>query len=150
MSAVYTAERDGLVRMAAFVTGDVGAADELVQDAFADLYEAWPGVQTPTAWLRRAVTRRAVSWTRRRIVARRYLADVTLPEQIDAPDVVDQIRVREALGLLGPKHRAVVFCRYYLDLTEAQTAAELGIAPGTVKSRLSRALHDLEGALDER
>lgn len=59
MSAVYTAERDGLVRMAAFVTGDVGAADELVQDAFADLYEAWPGVQTPTAWLRRAVTRRA-------------------------------------------------------------------------------------------
>jgi RNA polymerase sigma-70 factor (ECF subfamily) len=52
-----------------------------------------------------------------------------------------------ALGRLSPAHRQVVTCRYLLDLDEAETAAVLGWARGTVKSRLHRALRGLSEAL---
>ena len=43
----------------------------------------------------------------------------------------------------------MVACRYFLDLSEAETAAALGLRPGTVKSRLSRALARLRTSLEE-
>jgi RNA polymerase sigma-70 factor (ECF subfamily) len=51
--------------------------------------------------------------------------------------------MQAALDRLAVDQRAVVVLRYYLDWSEARTAAALGIAPGTVKSRLSRALDRL-------
>ncbi len=56
--------------------------------------------------------------------------------------------VRAALDALPLRYRDVVACRYLLDLSEAETAQVLGIARGTVKSRLSRALDRLERQLD--
>jgi RNA polymerase sigma factor (sigma-70 family) len=44
---------------------------------------------------------------------------------------------------LSHRERAVVVCRYYLDLSEQQTAEELGVALGTVKSTNARALRKL-------
>jgi RNA polymerase sigma factor (sigma-70 family) len=55
--------------------------------------------------------------------------------------------VRAALDALPPRYRDVVACRYLLDLSEAETGRVLGLARGTVKSRLSRALDRLEGQL---
>jgi RNA polymerase sigma-70 factor (ECF subfamily) len=52
-----------------------------------------------------------------------------------------------AVDRLGEEQRAVVVCRYFLGLSEAETAAVLGCRPGTVKSRLSRALARLEEEL---
>jgi RNA polymerase sigma-70 factor (ECF subfamily) len=49
----------------------------------------------------------------------------------------------EAVGRLSDEHRLVVACRYFLDLSEEETASALGIRRGTVKSRLSRALERL-------
>jgi RNA polymerase sigma factor (sigma-70 family) len=51
-----------------------------------------------------------------------------------------QAEVREAIGRLRDEERLVVACRYLMDLSEAETAAALGIPAGTVKSRLHRAL----------
>jgi RNA polymerase sigma-70 factor (ECF subfamily) len=48
-----------------------------------------------------------------------------------------------ALSALGERDRTVIACRYLLELSEAETAAALGVRPGTVKSRLSRALERL-------
>ena len=48
-----------------------------------------------------------------------------------------------ALGAAGERDRTVIACRYLLELSEAETAAALGVRPGTVKSRLSRALDRL-------
>ncbi len=59
--------------------------------------------------------------------------DVTA--QVDEAD-----RVRRALDQLSPEQRAVVVLRHYAMLSEKETARALGIAAGTVKSRLSRAL----------
>src|SRR6185295_7715237 len=56
--------------------------------------------------------------------------------------------VRAALGRLHEEVRLVVECRYLLELSEAETAAALGIPPGTVKSRLHRGLARLREELD--
>ena len=57
--------------------------------------------------------------------------------------------VREALGRLREEEREVVACRYLLELSEAETAAALGIPAGTVKSRLHRALARLRDDLTD-
>jgi RNA polymerase sigma factor (sigma-70 family) len=52
-----------------------------------------------------------------------------------------------ALAALDERDRAVIACRYLLDLSEQETAVALGCRPGTVKSRLSRALERLRDRL---
>jgi RNA polymerase sigma-70 factor (ECF subfamily) len=53
-----------------------------------------------------------------------------------------------AIAALRPEDRLVIGCRYLLELSEAETAAALGVRRGTVKSRLSRALERLRGELE--
>ncbi len=54
---------------------------------------------------------------------------------MSGPDVDQQLVLRQALGRLAPRQRAVIVLRYFDDLTEAQTAEALGISVGTVKSQ---------------
>jgi RNA polymerase sigma-70 factor (ECF subfamily) len=55
-----------------------------------------------------------------------------------------------AVGRLGENDRQAITCRYFLELSEAEMAAALGCRPGTVKSRLSRALERLRAVLAEQ
>ena len=57
--------------------------------------------------------------------------------------------VLAAVNRLSEEHRLVVACRYFLDLSETETASVLGIRTGTVKSRLSRALERLREEVPE-
>jgi RNA polymerase sigma factor (sigma-70 family) len=62
---------------------------------------------------------------------------------------VDQrLTVLKALARLTTRERAVITLRYYLGLSEAEIAAELGIAPGTVKSAAARAIDKLRSDHD--
>ena len=58
-------------------------------------------------------------------------------------------RLLDAVEALRDDDRLVISCRYFLELSEEETAAALGIARGTVKSRLSRALERLRAHLEE-
>lgn len=69
------------------------------------------------------------------IVPERQSDDET--ENVDRTDRTDAV-VR-ALGRLTQDQRTAVVLRYYSNLSESQMGAVLGVAPGTVKSRLSRA-----------
>jgi RNA polymerase sigma-70 factor (ECF subfamily) len=53
------------------------------------------------------------------------------------------VALLRAVERLGDRDRDVLACRYFLELSEAETAAALGVRRGTVKSRTARALHRL-------
>jgi RNA polymerase sigma factor (sigma-70 family) len=102
----------------------------------------------PDAYVRRIVINEHRSRFRRRRVAeelRGDLADTADREQSgghqQGPE--EQQALLDALRSLGPRQRAVVVLRYWLDLSEAETAAALNCSVGTVKSQASRALATL-------
>ncbi|MBB5869265.1 RNA polymerase sigma factor (sigma-70 family) [Allocatelliglobosispora scoriae] len=151
---VYTREYPGLVRLAYVTTGSLAAAEDVVQDVFADWFRLdgtrRDEVREPAAYLRRAVLSRCTSWVRRRIVERKHAAVPALaPPSPDVPVQADIAAVRAALRHLAPRQRAAVFLRYYLDLPEAQIAAELACRPGTVKSLLHRSLATMKEVLGD-
>ena len=79
--------------------------------------------------------------------------DVDLPEPRVGPDGdVDanelHVVVQHAVARLGEKHRAVVVLRLFQDCSTRETAQILGVPEGTVLSRLSRAMKDLEAQLE--
>jgi RNA polymerase sigma factor, sigma-70 family len=79
---------------------------------------------------------------RRRALMRRF-AEPPQPVWSAENDVLiaeDRRRVLRALGRLAPRQREAIILRYYLDLSQAEIAASMGISPGTVKSTLSRGL----------
>jgi RNA polymerase sigma-70 factor (sigma-E family) len=133
-----------MVRLAYGLTGDLGHAEDVAQAAFARAYAAWPRVVragNPDAYVRKIVVNENRNRFRKRRVSER-LTDV-IPERdaLDATgDLSDRSALMTALRALGPRQRAVVVLRYWLDLTEAETAATLNCSVGTVKSQASRAL----------
>lgn len=147
-AAIYEAHYDPMIRLAYLTTDSQAAAEDIVQDAFVDLYRNLPEVADPVRWLHRAVANRSVSWLRRIIVARRHLRRAHAAVDLPPPDPGDTA-VRQALLRLRPRHRAAVFLRFYLDLPEADIAVALECRPGTVKSMLHRALGVLREDLDE-
>ncbi len=140
-----------LVRLAYVCCGDRSAAEDIVADAYA---RAWPRlaagrVDEPLAYLRKAVLNRASSWRRHRTVVRREEARRrAAPSPEDAAAAVgDRDRLVDALRRLPVPQVQVVVLRYLEDLSEAETARQLGLPLGTVKSRAARALEALRREL---
>ncbi len=148
------------VRTAYLVAGNAADAEEAAQDAFVKAYRAlWrfrPGAPFKP-WLLRIVANEARN--RRRSAGRRAalaLRATQEPPGEAAPSpeaaLLDAERREElvtALNRLREHERLAIACRYFLDLSEAETAAALGVRPGTVKSRLARALERLRAELGE-
>ncbi|GAA4123478.1 hypothetical protein GCM10022415_28660 [Knoellia locipacati] len=146
-----------LTRLGYALTGDRGAAEEAVQDAFVSLHRHWRTLRDRSAihaYLRAAVVNRCRSVHRDR--ARRVRATEPLrPELVALPGAEDEAlaheasrRIVEQVRHLPQRQREVIVCRYYLDLTERQTADLLQISVGSVKKHASRALaalHDRMG-----
>ena len=145
--AVYMREYTALVRLAYVTTGSISAAEDVVQDVFADWLRRSEHVTEPAAYLRRAVVSRCTSWVRRRILERRH-ATVS-PLEAGQPVDADVAAVRAALRRLRPRQRAAVFLRYYLDLPETEIASALDCRAGTVKSMLHRSLATMKEFLDD-
>jgi RNA polymerase sigma factor (sigma-70 family) len=145
--ALYAAHYGNLVQLAYVTTGGRPAAEDLVQDVFVDLYRRIGDVAEPAAWLRRATINRCTSWVRRRMVEKRF-ASRAHDGATAAALSPDAVAVRAALARLRPRHRAAVFLKYYLDLSEAEIAAALACRPGTVKSLLHRGLNVMKEHLD--
>jgi RNA polymerase sigma-70 factor (ECF subfamily) len=146
-------------RIAYHVLGDASEAEDAVQEGFVKAYLALDRFREEAAfrpWLLTIVGNEARN--RRRSVGRRHrlaLRSWDPTAQIAwAPD--DEVvsrrlaeRVLAAMAGLDEKHRAVLVCRYLLELSEAETSAALGVARGTVKSRTSRALERLRTGYEE-
>jgi RNA polymerase sigma-70 factor (ECF subfamily) len=130
------------------VTGRAHVADDVTQDAFERAFRAlhrYDGRAPFGAWIGRIATNCALDVLRAE--RRLFPLDEVAEAWADAPGS-DPTLVR-AVGRLAPERRAVVVLRFWLDLTGPEIAETLGIAVGTVHSRLSRALDDLRVALAE-
>jgi RNA polymerase sigma-70 factor (sigma-E family) len=137
LRAVFDAHYVRLVRLAALLTGSPAVAEDVVQDAFAQVVRRWEDIAEPAAYLRVAVVNGCSSWGRDQARQRRVMADrVADSDALSA----DALAVRNALAALPDEQRASVVLRYYGGYTEQEVASTLGCSVGTVKSRVHRAL----------
>lgn len=138
---------DRLLRSAYLLTGNHATAQDLVQSALTTTWTHWSRLREPAAaeaYARRCMARTAASWWRRKW--RGEVPTEQLPEVgAVAGDVATSVAVLAALADLDVRSRAVLVLRFFDDLSEADTAAALGVSVGTVKSRTSRALAKLRG-----
>jgi len=139
-----------LRRTAYLLCGDWSSGDDLVQEALAKVYVAWPRI---------AATEAALSYTRTTMLRtylnekRKWRREVNLgdvPEHpTDDQDTALTVTLSALLRELPTKQRAVLVLRFYQDLSVPQIADELGIPEGTVKSQLSRGLATMRVRLGE-
>lgn len=121
--------------------------DDVAQEAMVRLYGKWDRVaryEHPDAWLRTVAWRIWISTARRRRVAasfrKREEEQAKNQQHSQVPPDQDLVLdVKRALEELPAHHREVVALHYLLDLSVAEISHELGVAEGTIKSRLSRA-----------
>ncbi|MFG2011720.1 SigE family RNA polymerase sigma factor [Micromonospora sp. NPDC048868] len=144
----FVAARSGaLLRTAYLLSGDWATAEDLLQTALTKTYLAWKrlgGIEAIEPYARRVMINTSTSWWRRRWHGERP-TDV-LPERAGIDEIEQQLDrdlLWRHLSALPSRQRAVLVLRFYEDMSEAQTAALLGISPGTVKSQTSRALGTL-------
>ena len=153
--AFVVARTPALLRTAYLLSGgDWALAEDLLQVALTKTYLSWGRIREKgavEAYVRTTLATTATSWWRRKWHGERPTE--VLPEHgtLDRTSDVDE---RDALWVLvkrlPPKQRAVLVLRFYEDLSEADVARTLGIAPGTVKSTTSRALAALRAQLGDQ
>ena len=142
-AAFVAARRTHLRRIAFAICGDWHQAEDLVQIALAKLYVAWPRLHTAgaeEAYVRQIIVRANIdesrrSWRRESPGIEHHDEEVRADHSIE-----DRSALVKALQQLTAMQRRVVVMRHWLDLSVEETARELDISTGTVKSHTSRAL----------
>ena len=139
--------------VAVLIVRDPDAARDAVQETLIETWRSLPTLRDPDAfegWLQRILVRafhRAVQSRRRRVIEVQGLeidAPVASPER----DVDDRDQIERAFRRLTLEQRTVLVLNHHLGLPLAESAAVLGIAIGTMKSRLSRATEALRAAIE--
>jgi RNA polymerase sigma-70 factor (sigma-E family) len=140
-----------LVRLGYGLTGDLHTAEDLAQTAFARAYASWGRVRRaddPDAYVRRIVVN--ANHNRFRKVRVSELLTDSLPELSAPADGVSQRDDRallvQELMRLSHGQRAAVVLRYWLDLSESETASILGCSVGNVKSQTARGMAKLRSS----
>ena len=155
---IVRAHEEIAFRTAYLITRNAADAEEAAQDGFLKAHRALGRFRRGAPlrpWLLAIVANEARN--RRRSAARREAlalrAAALAPSGDAAPSPEGQVvaaderaRLLALVERLPDEQRLVVALRAFLDLSEAETAAVLGVRPGTVKSRLSRALDRLRDA----
>jgi RNA polymerase sigma-70 factor (sigma-E family) len=131
---LYARQYAPMVRLAHTLVDTRPRAEEVVQDAFAAVYERYARLDRPEAYLRVCVLNNCRRVLRRRRLRREQPVPPGADSELGFNHVVDAIR------RLPHKQRSMVVLRYDLQLTDAEIAETLGVPLGTVKSTLFRAL----------
>ncbi|MEQ1874333.1 MAG: sigma factor-like helix-turn-helix DNA-binding protein [Ilumatobacteraceae bacterium] len=144
--AFWTAHRASLSRALALTLGDSHFAAEAIDEAMARAFQRWSQVgqlDSPSGWVYRV----GLNWSRSVLRRALRLPPSWMLSGSATPSDRYEPTIDAALAALPVSQRSVVVCRLLLGLSEAQTATALNIRPGTVKSRLSRAVDDLSVSL---
>ena len=159
LTQLYAAHWAEMVRLAYLLVRDQGIAEDIVQDALIAIHRRWEHLSdqdNAVAYLRRSVVNGSRSVLRHRTVEHNKLAvqaaadsraAVTPSAETLALGELGNDAMLRALQRLPRRQREVLVLRYYLDLSEAQIADALDIAPGSVKAHASRGLAALREQL---
>ncbi|MBW8795944.1 MAG: SigE family RNA polymerase sigma factor [Streptomyces sp.] len=145
---------DALLRSARRLVGDPLDAQDLLQIALLRTYRQWERIadkRLADAYLRRVMINTRTEWWRAQKL--KEVPTAHIPEALvqDCSDQhADRALLTDALKSLAPNQRSVVVLRYCEQMTTDETAATLGMAPGTVKSTLHRALTRLRQDIARR
>lgn len=130
----------------AYLAGDVGAGEDIAQEALTRACARWGRVSrldSPEAWTYRVAVNLARSRRRRQQAEQRALARVGVEASVQDAEVADAVAVRDAVVALPERMRAALVLRYFADLPVDEVAGVLDCAPGTVKSLTSQAIDRL-------
>lgn len=146
----FVVARQTVLRRRAFLLcGNWADGDELVQEALARVYVAWPRIAVPAreAYTRRTMMNLYLNDQRKR--RREVLTDETPEPAVTEHDREMAMTLTALLDGLPEKQRAVLVLRFWEDLTVPQIAECTGVAEGTIKSQISRGLAVLRERLAE-
>jgi RNA polymerase sigma factor (sigma-70 family) len=144
----YSVNHASVARALSATLGDDHLATEAVDEAMARAYQRWDhvrGLESPGGWVYTV----GLNWARS--LWRRSLRSMSIRHRESESDIAavqcSDLDLDRALRNLSLDQRAVVVCRHLIGYSELETARVLGIRPGTVKSRLNRALTGLRSSL---
>ena len=151
---LFTRESRALVRLASIFCDDKDAAEDLVQEAFIRLHRSAHRIDHPErapAFLRSIVINLARDHNRRGLMSLRHRSSMVRPSSTehvehDAIDAADR-QLLDALRRLPDRQRSCLVLRFYLELSESETADTLGISKSSVKTHCRRGLAMLESLL---
>jgi DNA-directed RNA polymerase specialized sigma24 family protein len=135
VAALYAEHYRPLVRLAVLLVSDQGTAEEIVQDAFADVHGTWrtlPGPDAALRYLRRSLIRRSRSVT---------------PQGGASPEAGQEAGLLPALRALPARQREVLVLRYFADLPEAEVAVLTGMRSAVVRTYATRGMSSLRAGL---
>jgi len=155
---LYREHATPLLRFVLSLNGGVRAdAEDVVQET---LVRAWrhadrldPAAGSLRPWLLTVARRLVIDQHRRRQARPPEVSDASLeyrPSEESVEKALSAMEVSELLDTLSPAHREVLMATYLRGKSVAEAAAELGVPPGTVKSRVYYALRALKVAAAER
>jgi RNA polymerase sigma factor (sigma-70 family) len=140
----YRAELDGQVRRAGLMLGSSAAANDVVHEAFLQMYRRWDQITEPGPYLNRAVLNGCRDVGRRRNRELRLL-----PRLLDRSSAATpQESLAEELSRLPFNHRAAIVLRFYVGLSITDIADALDCQPGTVGPWINRGLKQLRKEIE--
>ena len=153
--ALYETHHVELVRFATFITGDVHAGEDVAQEAFTRVYDAWDRLEDQTravGYLRATVVNLSRGRHRHRVVVDSHqppsLVSVASAED-DAMGRVGRSAVIDAVSKLPSRQRACVVMRHWLRMTESEIACTLDVSIGSVRTHNKRGLATLQRTLGD-
>jgi RNA polymerase sigma-70 factor, ECF subfamily len=157
--ALVRQHQESVFRLAYLLLGDTDDAEDVAQEAFIRAFRMlhrYDRAQPLRPWLLSITANLARN--RRRAVGRYFAAlrrlvfvtpDAAPTTESESARRSEQQTLWQAVRRLAPADQEVIYLRYFLELSVQETAEALNVEPGTVKSRLHRALHRLRGVVEQ-
>ena len=152
VAALYQEHYRSLVRLAALLVADLAAAEEIVQEAFADTHGTWrtlPGHDAALRYLRRSLVRRSRSIAQSQDVAGMRAAGMPAAGAPAGglPAAGPEASLLSVLRALPVRQREVLVLRYFADLPEAEIASVTGTRPAVIRSYAAQGISSLRAGL---